>query len=208
MKKLLLAGAASLALTGAAAAADLTYEAPPAVAPAPVISSSVFNWSGFYAGVHGGWGWTTADVDSFGDVDGDGFLVGVQGGYNWQMDQFVFGLETDFSYADISGSEAGFDGDLNWLGTTTGRIGYAMDNVLVYAKGGVAYGEGEADSGVADESNWHVGWTAGAGLEYGFTQNVTGRLEYSYVDLGSENYLGTDVDFTTHIVKAGLNFKF
>ena len=67
MKRSLLSTAALALMSSAGLAADLPiYEPPPAmVSPAPMAS----NWSGFYIGVHGGYGW--ADVNA--DVDGGVF---------------------------------------------------------------------------------------------------------------------------------------
>ncbi|WP_051231062.1 outer membrane protein [Kaistia adipata] len=97
---------------GAANAADL--------APVPVIEAPPpFSWTGFYAGVHAGYAWGNQDDNQSNlfDCEGsfectpgdsfnmDGFIGGVHGGYNWQMDQFVFGIEGDIDYTNISGSE-------------------------------------------------------------------------------------------------------
>lgn len=196
MNKFLLAGAALLALSGAASAADLTYEAPPAAAP--VVTDNAFDWTGFYLGVHGGaaFGKTTGDID----YKSNGGVVGVQGGYNYQIGQFVLGAETDFAYTSIDKDDV----KLDWLGKTTLRGGYAFDNFLLYGKGGVAYGRADAFG----ESKWSTGWTAGAGLEYAFTKNITGRLEYDYVNLSKKDYYGVSAGADVHEVLAGLNYKF
>jgi len=217
-----LATASLLALGAAAQAADLTYEPAPIVEAAP----AAFNWTGFYLGVHAGAAILDGDYSALGlDVGDDsstGFIGGVQAGYNWQFDSLVIGAQTDFAYtsAKISAWDntvtAGTSGEnkLEWLGSTTARVGYAVDNFLLYGKGGVAYGQSEvklSDSiGSIDDSKWHVGWTLGAGAEYAFTQNITGLIEYNYVDLGSEDYFDDVIsaDLTTHIVKVGLNYKF
>ena len=204
----------------AAQAADLTYEAAP-VAAAP----AAFNWTGFYLGVHAGAAITDFEFSSsLGDgsvsFDDTGFLGGVQAGYNWQFDNIVVGLQTDFAYTsakvglDSEGSSGG-EQKLEWLGSTTARIGYAFDNLLVYGKGGVAYGQSTFEvpftQGLSlQDSQWHVGWTAGAGVEYAFTQNITGLLEYNYVDLGSQDYAAgfLRADLTSNVIKAGVNYKF
>jgi outer membrane immunogenic protein len=114
MRKFLLATTALLGLTAAAAAADL----PARVAPAPPpIAVPVFTWTGFYAGVNGGWVWSQNDIrlrDTFGltgaqiallperfDVEDEGFTIGGHVGYNWQFGTFVAGLETDLAYTDV-----------------------------------------------------------------------------------------------------------
>ncbi|MCX5520068.1 porin family protein [Kaistia defluvii] len=217
-----LASASVLALgVVGAQAADLTYEPAPVAAAAP----AAFNWTGFYLGVHAGAAITDFDFSltegglGFSN-DNTGFLGGVQAGYNWQFDNIVLGLQTDFAYTSAKTSFGGDDTNsaeqkLEWLGSTTARIGYAFDNLLVYGKGGVAYGRSTFDvpytGGLSlQDSQWHTGWTAGAGVEYAFTQNITGLLEYNYTDLGSQDYLGNTmrVDLTSNVIKAGLNYKF
>ena len=204
-----LASASVLALgVVGAQAADLTYEPAPVAAPAP----AAFNWTGFYLGVHAGAAITDFDYNvegiGFSD-DNTGFLGGVQAGYNWQFDNIVIGAQTDFSYTSAKVSEDGFENKLEWLGSTTARVGYAFDNFLVYGKGGVAYGQSKINVLGADDSKWHTGWTAGVGAEYAFTQNITGLIEYDYVDLGSKDYFDNAVsaDLTSNVIKAGLNYK-
>jgi outer membrane immunogenic protein len=213
MKRFLLAGVALLAWSGAAAAADVAINEP-IPAPAPVEPAG-FDWNGFYAGVHGGvgWGGGTKDADFLDSVSGG--LFGVQLGYNHQVDNpWLVGFETDIAYSGLRDNAGDVALDLNWQGSTTARIGFAYDKWLFYGKGGVAYGDIEASAaGVGSDSQWAIGWTAGAGVEYGFTPNLTGRLEYDYVDLGSKTVLeGTpseaDVGLTSNAVKAGLNYKF
>jgi outer membrane immunogenic protein len=96
---------------------------------------------------------------------------------------------------------------LDWLGTTRGRVGFtAWDNRLMfYGTGGVAYGGGSANASIFDAQNgffWsgstsasRVGWTAGAGVEYAFTDNWILGAEWLYFNLGSH---------TTTLVGTGL----
>ena len=95
MKRLLLAGVA-LSVATAASAADLPAR-PYAKAPAAVMSPA-YNWSGFYIGAMGGYGWGT-------DAGSGGFGGGTVG-YNWQLpgSQFVFGVEVDAAGASIKDS--------------------------------------------------------------------------------------------------------
>ncbi|MCX5514944.1 porin family protein [Kaistia algarum] len=228
MKTLFYAGVAVLALTAGASAADLTYEP----APAAVIAPVVFDWTGFYAGVHagGGWGDYNTNVGTYTDVLGSasGALGGAQIGYNYQINQFVIGAQTDLAYTGIQTTRDGYTGlayinakaQTNWLGSTTVRAGFAADTWLFYAKGGLAYGQVEASAGVTSgplyaswsSTKWATGWTAGAGVEKAFTKNVTGFLEYDYYDLGNiggwTSVGATSVDLTTNVVKAGINYKF
>ena len=165
MKKILLATVAVFGFAGAAAAADLPsrYAPPPVVAAVPL-----FTWTGFYVGVNAGYGWNTNDSNTFidpvlgvvsgGGSDG-GFVGGGQIGYNYQFNQFVIGLETDIQYADSATAAdfgQGFAGDNNngnWFGTVRARAGFAFDRALVYATGGLAYGDIGSRSAIRRSGN-------------------------------------------------------
>jgi outer membrane immunogenic protein len=111
VKKILLTTTALLALGIApAAAADLAAR-PYAKAPAAV---AMYNWSGFYAGINGGWGSSRNSWDEtslgfavpFGSHDATGGTVGGQIGYRWQAASWVFGVEAQGNWADFHGSNA------------------------------------------------------------------------------------------------------
>lgn len=215
---ILLLGVAVATVTGAAQAADLIVEE-----PAVIAAASSVDWSGFYAGAHVGYGSGTMFLDGV-IIDPDdeeqpvnGFLGGVQMGYNVQADTIVFGVQTDLSISAIASDEdgGGADDTVDWLGSTTARIGLALDGVLPYVKAGVAYGGGTGDAAGVQVSNTHVGWTAGAGVEIALADNISLFGEYAYTDLGAETYsfgapvnADVDVSMQLHTVKAGLNFGF
>jgi outer membrane immunogenic protein len=223
MKKYLLSGVAALGLiaAGAASAADLPSRKGPVVAPVYV---PAFTWTGFYVGANAGYGFGNMDsvgVNAFGDLDG--FVGGGQIGYNYQLGQIVLGVEADFQGADLKAgpSFAGFgivgEGKTEWFGTVRGRVGYAFDRFLPYITGGLAYGNvkttlapGVTINGLNSDDNTHTGWTVGAGVEYAFTNNLVGGVEYLYVDLGDKKvFNGADkvgTDFS--LVRARLSYKF
>jgi outer membrane immunogenic protein len=207
----LLAGTAVLLAAPAAFAADMPMAPAPyeAVAPAPVVEQLGYNWTGFYIGAHGGYGFGNTG-DSLIDSETDGFLVGGQVGYNMQFGNWVAGLEADASYTDLTNEDdnALFDADLNYLATVRGRIGYSFDRILLYGTGGVAFGELEYDNGTDTGSETSVGWAAGAGVEFGMTENVSLKGEYLYVDLGEQDFGAETVDFDAHTVKGGINVRF
>ncbi len=143
--------ALSCLLSVSAGAADLSYRK---AAPIAALSAPGYNWSGFYIGAHGGYGWgTTQDVTNAGAAERSlkGGFGGVQAGYNWQTGPIVFGLEADVSYGSVSNSWGGtnqFDpyygkDSQNLFGTARGRIGYAFDRTLIYATGGLAWAQNE-----------------------------------------------------------------
>ncbi|HYA80481.1 MAG TPA: outer membrane beta-barrel protein [Methylocystis sp.] len=175
---------------------------------------SVVDWTGFYAGVNGGYGGealssnlylaSTLPLASFAQTQNrsSGFLFGGQAGYNRQLsNHLVVGLETDMQWSGVRVSDqvASFPGpfttDLangfDWLGTTRARVGWASGSSLAYATGGVAYGDviahgAQATGGLfwGATTQTNVGWTAGGGAEYALDPNLSLKAEYLYVDLG------------------------
>lgn len=120
---------------------------------------------------------------------------------------------------------------LTWLATATGRVGYAWNNWLPYVKGGAAWAHNESNSttstaaGVVTAtsvgSETRSGWTIGAGVEYGFWNNWSARLEYDYLDFGTAGVsrlftsgavTGTSAtrhnESHAHLIKAALNYRF
>ena len=161
-----------------------------------------------------------------------GGLVGGSVGYNWQQDRFVYGLEGDGSWADITGSgTCGFGGaiphacggGIHALGTVRGRIGYDLGTLsgpfggfMVFAAGGLA---------VADVKSWDAlfgtsgsraiaGWTVGAGIEAKFATKWSVTLEYLHVDLGEHGLFtaippnAERVRTTADLVRVGLSYHF
>jgi outer membrane immunogenic protein len=218
MRRVLSATIGLLALTATGAlAADLPRAMPPAKAPVFVPG---YSWTGFYAGINGGGAWGRSDWSGFGsDTDVSGGLVGVTAGYNWQTGNLVFGLEGDIDWTSIKGSftnaacPTGCETKNNWLGTVRGRLGYAFDRVMPYITGGLAVGDVKAtQAGVGSVSDTNAGWTIGAGVEAALAANWTAKLEYLYVDLGDVGcnvcIPASNVDFRTHVVRAGVNLRF
>lgn len=216
MKRVLFAGISltALALAGTADAADLPRRA--AAPKAAPVYLPAYNWSGFYAGIVGGWGFGRSHWSgTTGDIDVNGGLIGGTLGYNWQNGPTVFGVETDLAWTSIDGSSASRRTENNWLGTTRARLGYAVDRWLPYVTAGAAYGDIKArTTGLSGDSDSNVGWTVGAGAEVALAGNWTAKGEYLYVDLGDVTCgagncgSSTKVDFTSHLLRAGLNYRF
>lgn len=236
MRNLLMASAALALLTGftSAQAADLARPVPVYKAPPPVLP--VFSWTGFYIGAQGGYAWGESEQydplgNSSGRYDMKGGFGGGTVGFNWQIHNWVLGLEGDISASDIKGggsssSTWGCDGpggcitDVKWFGTARGRVGYAFDHWLLYGTGGVAFGRTHTfivDS-IFDGSNDRVGWTAGAGVEYGFAPHWSAKVEYLHVDLGNDFQWATfqvnnapDPGLTRakfDLIRGGINYRF
>ncbi|MDB5617805.1 outer membrane protein [Tardiphaga sp.] len=238
---------ASILLALPAAAADLaarTYTKAPALSP-------LTNWSGFYVGAHVGYAWgdqsdnlsLTAGLpaDHF---DISGFQGGAHAGYNWQVGRTVFGFEGDFDGSNLKGGRA-FDqgtggsrvvGSLSfksdWQASIRGRLGFAADNWLFYATGGVAFAEVASSldltryrscdgicilsQGISGQSEVLVGYTVGVGAEYAITTNWIARGEVRYSDFGAKTFAFSDggsaipsrVKFNQTNASLGISYKF
>jgi len=235
MKKLLLTGfaLAALAFGGPAFAADMPTKAPLEVPPP-------FSWTGWYVGVNGGGAWgrshdrtttvfsptgyfaasSVPAIAAAGDqhVDFSGGTAGGQIGYNLQAGHGLVGLEADFGWLGLSGSQTtsalypccaptGFTINSNvktdWLFTLRPRFGFVADNWLFYFTGGLAVSEIKANWIFTDTfataletaslSNTKAGWTAGLGAEYAFAGRWSAKLEWLHIDLGSATVSSTNL---------------
>jgi outer membrane immunogenic protein len=207
-----------LASSDCARAAELAL--PPSVPPA------LYTWTGLYIGgnaaydgadlnetVSGGGGTTSANIP--------GFLAGAQIGGNYQFGPIVLGAEADFDGSTVSKSITGpvISGteQMPWVATFRGRLGVAFDRFLVYGTAGATaidlrstINAGAAGSASTDVT--HDAWTAGGGVEYAFTDSLSARLEYLYLDTGNINVayispLAVSGRVQEDIVRAGLNFR-
>jgi outer membrane immunogenic protein len=213
MKKFLLGTVALVAFAAPASAADLAARP---YTKAPPMIAAVYDWSGFYIGANGGWGsshkcWdfvtpAGAFVGAEGCHDATGGVAGGQVGYRWQSGTWVFGLEAQGDWADLKGSNQSllFPGFTNQsridaFGLFTGQVGYAVNNVLFYVKGGAAvtadrfrvypFGGGPLVASTGDDTRW--GGTVGAGLEYGFAPNWSAAFEYDHLFMQDRTYTFT-----------------
>jgi outer membrane immunogenic protein len=243
MRHLLLSTVAFAALAGSAFAADLPSrkEAPVYVAPIPV-----FSWTGFYVGgdVGGSFGSSSIHSDWTGlhsrSLETSGFMGGGYVGYNYQWNQsVVLGVEGDFqgTSAEKSVSWVGSNivGDpnvytakfqTNWLASINGRLGIAYDRAMFYAIGGAAWAQTSASLSAAAPSGLFIGsvsrdkdltgWDIGGGVEYAFTPNWVGRVEYRYYDFSrydltptwSANLTSLHQQTSLNTVRVGLAYLF
>jgi outer membrane immunogenic protein len=214
VKKFLLGtvGLVALGMAAPAMAADMPYKAPP---PAPYVAP-IYDWTGFYIGGNGGWGESHSCVD-FLDVTGvavaqgcrerSGGLVGGQFGYRWQSGQWVFGLEAQGDWADLSNTRLSLIDGLSirtktsGIGLFTGQIGYAWNASLFYVKGGAAVTDNRFsvldtftgfEFAAASATRW--GGTVGVGWEYGFAPNWSFGIEYDHLFMGDANNSFTTTD--------------
>lgn len=193
-----------LVIGSAAQAADAVVDVP-----------EMHDWSGFYAGLHAGYGsgdrdWND-DAGFFDDeafrYDLDGAVLGAQIGYNFQVDSLVFGIEADGSWADMHDTVVepflfGFASttavaEVEGLATIRGRVGYAWDRFLIYGTGGLAFAKVGTDVdtsifllGTASDSDsaLHTGWVAGVGVEGMITERISLKAEYLHAGFGKEDF--------------------
>jgi outer membrane immunogenic protein len=207
VKKIFLTTTALIALGIAPAAAADMAARPYTKAPVAV---AMYNWSGFYAGINGGWGssrnsWeeTAGGIFPLGSHDATGGTVGGQIGYRWQAGTWVFGVEAQGNWADFHGSNQipllpifSTDTRVDAFGLFTGQVGYAANNVLFYLKGGAAVtsdryrmlatGTNIQLANTVDETRW--GGVVGVGLEYGFAPNWSAGIEYDHMFMQDKTY--------------------
>ena len=212
----------------------------------------VYDWSGIYLGVHAGYGTGTADVwttllqadgtpygpTAYNSFGVDGVLGGVQAGFNMQMDQFVLGIEGEYSASSLKGSfnfdpnraEAVAGGEMTALAAIKARLGVAFDRMLVFGTAGYAIGWNEGFMNnfwsaapaveVASNKTTLSGYVVGVGAEYAITDRVSLKGEYNYYGFSRGDFEMASDAFTPgwvvrtqpkldlHVFKAGLNYHF
>jgi outer membrane immunogenic protein len=229
MRKVVLFSVAVAAIAGPAFAGDLPSikETPVYLAPGPA-----FSWSGLYIGLQAGYAWAT-DYDNqvgVGKTKGaeHAFVGGGHAGYNLQVNSLVFGLEGDFEGTGLSKAYdpsvqnvfyptgAQFNAHLFTQGSVRARAGFAFDRALVYATGGLALAEittSYSFGGVTDTTSAvRTGWTVGGGVEYAFTNTISGRVEYRYTNFGPRGQNAPDFgavfqnSYVEQAVRLGLTY--
>lgn len=228
MRKFLLGGVALASI--AAAFPSFAADLPPNGAESYYAPTPVFNWTGLYVGVNGG--------ESFGSFSGGGAtrfgsaaagLIGLTAGYNYQIDRFVVGVEGDADWTSLKSVKTYLPGPIvesaktNGLWSLRGRMGYAFDNVLLYATGG--YVGGMIKTSLNDASlpvpaggpfyrsnNFSNGYVIGAGLEYAFTRSISVKAEYLYRSLDNQPIFGgahlSNAGLHESLVRGGINYHF
>jgi outer membrane immunogenic protein len=175
----------------------------------------------------------------------NGFLGGLQIGYNVQSGPWVWGVEAQGSWAGLRGSDR-CDGlasimrrgggttcktNVDALGSFAVRFGGTIDRAMLYVKGGLAWAYERhkvSDPGFdgfgifsSENKHWRWGGMLGAGVEFAFTNTISGKLEYNYMDFGTRTYsfdltpsgatftdtIDVKIRQNIHLVKVGLNFR-
>jgi outer membrane immunogenic protein len=202
-----------------------------AAASARAAAPEAYDWTGFYVGAEGGYGWgrtfsKSLDNGSTANPSMHGGAGGPFAGFNYQFDdRIVLGIDTEANFGNIDGDtdcpNAAFRcvGRVDWLGSTRVRGGYGFGKVLPYLTFGVAYGQAtvgqhvKASHSASVNARTHVGWSPGAGVEYAITRHLITRIAYAYYHLGNRTV--TD-DFGEHLryrlsvheIQLGVGIKF
>ncbi len=213
-----------------------------AKAPPPVITPIAYSWSGLYIGGHLGYFWGRTRVEDNGVVAErnartEGVIGGAMIGYNWQLGPAVFGVEGDVAWTKAHGTGTlpgeGEDVlipvitrgpnsyDLHWTSRARGRIGYAFQNLLVFAAGGLAVADLTFTEGTITTTfvpgpsggGKYFGWSVGGGVEWGITPNLVSRVEYFYDNYAHKDYVGVlgdpyRVSLTGQTLRGALAWKF
>ncbi len=167
----------------------------------------------------------------------DGVLIGGQIGCDYQLaPSWVVGVEGAAAGSTMKSSTtvglplgnpdtAMVQARTDFLASVTARIGYAFDNVLLYARGGGAMAGDRYDvagsfAGAAfgfEGLETRFGWVAGAGVEWAFSPHWSANLEYGYYGFGHRTIAMSDptnvflgnvgVGQNIQVVKVGLNFR-
>jgi outer membrane immunogenic protein len=196
--------------------------------------------SGAVGGLEAGYNWQVNPRWVLGieaDLNGSNFR-GTGGGTS------VFSPTTNIS---LSTSEA-----IDWYDTVRGRVGWlATPDLLIFGTGGLAYGQthnsatqtfvsalpGTTGAGAGgfvvtcvvntacyagSSVATNVGWTAGGGMEWMFDRHWSAKVEYQFVDLGSQTVfapapkalIGAVSSFNVNfkdqlnVVRVGVNYRF
>ena len=220
----------------ASAAIAICIAAATPAAAADVEPPSSYDWSGPYIGLHDGYGWGDSQVDEIDpetgligqtqDYSHDGFISGIHDGWDLQSDSLVWGIVGEIEFADVSGTQDfggstdSTDKNIRLLSSLRLCTGFAADRALFYATGGLAAGlvdmEASEDNFTASisGSSFTVGYTVGGGVEFAFSDDLSGLLENRYTDIGNTDHTGNIFggDFTYdhenafHPVRAGVSW--
>jgi outer membrane immunogenic protein len=223
-----------------ALAADLDVMPPP---PPPIeeLRPATYDWTGVSAGifisanaVEGEYdsqptcGCTVTDIS----MSGIGFGGGVRFGADYQMGDIVFGAIADWGLTgEIAANNAATEQTylkMNNMGTLRARAGWALDDTLIYATGGLAYASmefgGMVDGVNSSETKTTKGLAIGAGMEHALSDDFSVGVEYMYVNFGKTDHFLTDggagntagttsgtarMDYQDfHTVRATANYRF
>ena len=171
---------------------------------------------------------------------------GIGAGFNWQTGQFVVGIEADIQALRLAGTVINGGGyptggnvtyaftssvNSNWLLTVRPRVGWAIDNWLVFATGGLAvsdvsatflWGDSSPPPGVFKSATFttvKAGYAVGGGVETAIGPRWSIKAEYLYARMNAASTSASPMQWPgqvfTHstelrasVARAGANFRF
>jgi outer membrane immunogenic protein len=189
-------------------------------------SAHSLNESGVMGGGYVGYNFALGQGGLFGtgllggNFLGGGVVLGVEGDFQGTSNS------ANFTFVDLNtGDSVTLKRQANWLASANGRLGIAYDRALFYAIGGAAWAQGNSTLTFVSPAGGFVGsfgrntdlsgWDVGGGVEYAFTPNWVGRVEYRYYDFGDFNVSPLVATFTpirehttVNTVRVGLAYLF
>lgn len=189
-----------------------TIAAPAAAQEAPA------NWnrSGLYVAALAGYNTTVLEAEGVNFGNGK-LLGGGAAGYNHRWDRYLFGIEADWLFTDISSAvDAGggltVKASNKHLASVRARAGFAAGPALLYITGGPAWQHSRvsASDGVnsATDSVWQLGAVGGGGIEMELTKSFAVRVEALHYVFGKDGSPFDEVRTTQTIARVGTIFKF
>jgi outer membrane immunogenic protein len=185
--------------------------------PAAFADQSPRSWAGLYVGGHAAYGEVPLQESI---VAPEGFVGGGQAGFNLQWGRLVAGIEGDYSAGSIDDTVALTDPifgrasvglEVDNIASVRGRLGFtAYDCLLLYGTLGYGWADVEASLsipsvGIALSDSFDFeGAVYGAGVEYRFSDLVSGRIEGLRYDLHQED--NRDNGMNLDVVRVGLDF--
>ena len=178
---------------------------------ADVLADAAYDWSGFYSGIQLGYseldGTYFQDPAGNFDIKDSTIRFGSLSGYNFQSDNIVLGLESDTTFGTFSDITPLARFKVGIESTVRARVGVAMDRVLPFVSAGVALADANARrGGIGKESNYQLGFAAGAGIEFAASDRIRLRAEYLYENYGKQKYdigaFNDSAKWDQHVVRA------
>lgn len=204
-------------------------------------STTSTNWNGLYIGYQTGHFQGRSVLDDLNippnfygrTLKPEGTFGGFVAGYNRHLSpNWVAGFEIDF-FASRSGRISTTVSDIPFTTNTTTveafgssrvRLGYSWNKFLIFGTAGMAIAKVRTiDTGppvILDARSYHVGWTAGAGVEYQVLPNWSVKAEYLFANFGQSSTKQGDspiplfpqfsntIDLKGGIIRVGVNYRF
>lgn len=188
---------------------------------AVVLAVAVFNgaataqsdgeqWSGFYAGIYGGFGeGAVTATNSNTSLDTEGRLGGALAGYGWGTGPAIFRIEADAGLSDVTNVVPFGKARIDAIASITGRVGVPVGPLLPYIAAGGAVAKASLDDGNTTASALHLGYLISAGIEAAVGEKIALRGEAGFLHLIETDYPDApggpaSITYDTTFVRGGL----